>query len=618
VANLILCLMATAMSQADSGCIDADERPRNVLRDITNISTPTRTQSLTVSTEKRHGGARVNSGRQPQRRKSFESMRAAGTAASAAKHRKQQQLQSDVDRLANPPGRSLSANELRIIIRIAMCLQLNHGYSEFSAIESASVWAGSSRAIVHQAYAHYVATHELVEPDTSARGSGNARHRRHDSVLSFQQILAIHRELGEAKCRNEFMPARVVQQRVGFALGLRQTQRILKQLGYTWGRKQCISTASKQQTAQRTRSFIRQYADALQQQTSGKAVIVYTDESYIHTTHSNQYVWYSKSASQRNCVSALASKGKRLILLHAISEHGLLHGSFTDGAIAAAPNDVSKAYFNCELIFESLIDSEDYHKNMDGQVYMQWIHNRLIHTFKHRFPGKKLILVLDNAKYHHPRGADWINPNLMTKLAMATWISEHSNGINIQRDGTNRYFGRQSLFERGGKHSPTIDEMKQWIKTYLVQHPHMNRTLLRKAFDAEGWQLVYTPPYQCESQPIEMLWAYVKNYVGRQMKNDHSVEIVTSMTRRGFYGDEANNHAPVSDTLCKQLIYHVHTWCNAFIASDTELQGTVDDLAEIFVPADDPFDDIDDAEDEHAILLAHTDNSDDEDSDDST
>ena len=299
-----------------------------------------------------------------------------------------------------------------------------------------------------------------------------------------------------------------------------------------------------------------------------------------------------------------------------MTEHGLLHDCFTVGSTAAASNDVSKPLHSCELIFEGLIDSEDYHRNMDGAVYIQWVTNRLIQTFKHSFAGKNMILVLDNAKYHHPRGADWINPNKMSKLAMAEWICDHAAGINVQRDGVNRYFGRQSLFERGGKHAPTSEEMKRWIKIYLLQHPHLNRTLLRKAFDAEGWQLVYTPPYQCESQPIEMLWAYVKNYVGRQMQKDHSVETVTRLTRQGFYGDSASNHAPASESLCKQLIQHVHNWCNAFIASDIELQGTIDNLAEIYVPADDPFDDIDDAEDEQAMLAEDIDNSDEEQSDD--
>jgi hypothetical protein len=571
-----------------------------------------------VSTKSGRGGARDHCGKRSLQRRQSNSAASAGGAAFAANTQERKRLADDIAALANPQGRSLTTNELRIILRISMHLQLHDGYTEYNAIEAASVWAGSAHATIAAAYKHWLDTHTLLETPTSRRGSGNAMHPRHDTALSMQQICAVHALLTDAKLRNEFVPARVVQERVGLQLSLRQTQRILKQLGYTWGRKRCIGYASRQQQQQRTRSFIRQYANALQQQCDDEAVIIYTDESYIHTTHSNQYCWYSKSSTTRNDVCGTASKGKRLILLHAMSMHGLLHASGTDGGSAPSSNVVSTQQLTCELIFEGLIDSEDYHKNMDSIVYMQWIHNRLIPTFKHCFPGKKCILVLDNAAYHHPRGEDWINPNKMNKLQLAAWISEHADSITVQRNGLSKYFGKAALFQPASRYAPTVIEMRSWIKQYLQRHPSMNRTLLRKAFDAEGWQLIYTAPYQCESQPIEMVWAYVKNYVGRHVSNVHTVNHAAALTRLGFYGDEASNHAPIDASLCKQLIDHVQTWCNAFIATDIELSGDIDHLAEIFVPADDPYDDIDIAEDENALLESPNEFSDDDQSDDAT
>jgi hypothetical protein len=147
---------------------------------------------------------------------------------------------------------------------------------------------------------------------------------------------------------------------------------------------------------------------------------------------------------------------------------------------------------------------------------------------------------------------------------------------------------------------------------FLHQHPRMNRTLLRQAFDAEGWQLLYTPPYQCESQPIELLWAYVKNYLGRQMKNDHSVATVTQLTRAGFYGDEQSGHGAADAGLCNRLIEHVHKWCNAFIRSDDELVGTIDAIEDVAVPPDDIFNDMDNDAEVKAALLADSDSSDEE------
>jgi hypothetical protein len=169
--------------------------------------------------------------------------------------------------------------------------------------------------------------------------------------------------------------------------------------------------------------------------------------------------------------------------------------------------------------------------------------------------------------------------------------------ITVIRDGVSKYFGKAALFQNKSNYAPTADEMRAWVKQYLLQHPTINRTLLQQRFDELGWQLIYTPPYQCECQPIEMLWAYVKNYVGRMMGSDHSIPFVTQLARQGFYGDPDNHHSPVDADLCQRLINHVLNWCNRFIAADDELSGSMDNLEEGLFPAQDVFDAMDDQED---------------------
>jgi hypothetical protein len=569
-----------------------------------SLSAPnSRAASPPVPESAKRGGHHPRSQQKEQKKRRRAHSIAAATAAHVVNCRRRQRLQECIDALANPSGRSLSSNELRVIIRLACWLQVHDDYSESAAIDAASVWAGSSRHTIAPAYHHFMATNELLDPDTSHRGRGNPMHPQHDTSLTLQQILSIHSLLADSKLKNEYMPAREVRRRVALPIGLRQTQKILKQLGYKWGRKRCVGTASKKQQAQRVRNFIHQYYDALQEEREGSTVIGYTDESYLHTAHANQYCWYASSSPSTNQVKASPSKGKRLILLHAMTQHGLLTAPRRGRSSAAPSNVVSDEDFTCELIFEGLVDSEDYHKNMNGQIFMQWVQNRLIPTFQRRFPGKKFVLVLDNAAYHHPRGEDWVNPNKMTKLELATWISDRVDHITVMRDGVSKYFGKMSLFQNKSNYAPTVQEMRAWVKNYLLRHPDINRTLLQQRFDELGWKLIYTPPYHCESQPIEMLWAYVKNYVGRQMGNDHSIPFVTQLARQGFYGDPANNHAAVDADLCQRLIHHVHKWCNAFIAGDEELSGSMDQLEERFVPADDPFDDMDDEEEAQAMEI---------------
>ena len=52
--------------------------------------------------------------------------------------------------------------------------------------------------------------------------------------------------------------------------------------------------------------------------------------------------------------------------------------------------------------------SGDYHDNMNSDMFMKWVEQRLVPTFEAQFPGKKMILIADNAPYHHKRVGHWV------------------------------------------------------------------------------------------------------------------------------------------------------------------------------------------------------------------
>jgi hypothetical protein len=45
----------------------------------------------------------------------------------------------------------------------------------------------------------------------------------------------------------------------------------------------------------------------------------------------------------------------------------------------------------------------DYHNNINIDMFYKWVAGKLLPTFKKMYPGKKMILILDNASYHHKR-----------------------------------------------------------------------------------------------------------------------------------------------------------------------------------------------------------------------
>ena len=58
---------------------------------------------------------------------------------------------------------------------------------------------------------------------------------------------------------------------------------------------------------------------------------------------------------------------------------------------------------SCELLWIAQSHSGDYHDNMNSDMFMKWVEERLVPTFQRKYPGKKMILVADNAPYHHKR-----------------------------------------------------------------------------------------------------------------------------------------------------------------------------------------------------------------------
>jgi hypothetical protein len=327
-------------------------------------------------------------------------------------------------------------------------------------------------------------------------------------------------------------------------------------------------------------------------------VLVYTDESYCHTGHHSRYGWFQKRSPEKNEIQRKTGRGIRLILFHALTADGLL---LKKGHTASS--NVSEPTFNSELIFQGLNVDEDYHKSVNGDVFMAWAENRLIPTFKIQYPNKKMVLVLDNAPYHHSRPAGWKNPNKMNKLEIAAWlVEEEVKELKVTREGKTHTFGLASLFAaRSSKYAPSVDEMRKFMKEYLKQHPEKNRTRLQECFVKHGFELIFTPPYTPQTQPIELVWAHVKNYVARNTTIDTNVEVLTELLRKGFYGDPAADHEGVGASYAQRVIDSCRKWMNKFIKDDDDLEGTVEQLSLSKDEDVDIYDDVDEGEEEEQV-----------------
>ena len=138
------------------------------------------------------------------------------------------------------------------------------------------------------------------------------------------------------------------------------------------------------------------------------------------------------------------------------------------------------------LDFESK-KSCDYHEEMNSAVYEKWF-RRIVHLLP---PNS--VIVIDNASYHS-RFVEKI-PNTSTRKAeIIEWLVRHG----VEPDPLRI---KAELLLEVEKLKPSVQ--KRVIDTIAEEYGH---TILR------------LPPYHCELNPIELVWAAVKQFVAKNNK----------------------------------------------------------------------------------------------------
>jgi hypothetical protein len=273
-------------------------------------------------------------------------------------------------------------------------------------------------------------------------------------------------------------------------LGRNTTREFLLKLGFTYNQADKSVRQLSPTRLGRIRRFLIEYCDALEQERSGGAVIVVMDESYCNQHH-NCATWNKIDTSTgESTVDGAPGRGKRIIICDAITKDGLLRRLATpptgdamdvedeeetpnwyhkEGAIpqvsrldrelSVNPNlqdfefktfDSSELIFpagrakNKEGAFIGAATRGDYHDNFDGHVFMLWVERRLTPAFAARYGSDmKMILILDNAEYHHGLVDDFIGveeKHSPSKYELYTWMDEFqmtSIDITVDASSTN-------------------------------------------------------------------------------------------------------------------------------------------------------------------------------------
>lgn len=240
---------------------------------------------------------------------------------------------------------------------------------------------------------HLVAMEEDIEQANSARGR----------AVTLNSLRALLRKGREAKDNDPgFEGVEVTRDVVRYALK--------HFLGYAYGKIKGKKISRDAKRPDIIRQYLLDFANALELEKKGTHVIVYVDESYINQNIAPNYT-YLKIGSDGKTNRA-SGKGKRVCILHAITKDGPLctkddttgEPHYGDAFVksgrgkALQPRELSPGEHTAEYLFIGKAKG-DYHDSMNAKNFAEWVEQRLEPTFEHLYPGKRMILVLDNAPF---------------------------------------------------------------------------------------------------------------------------------------------------------------------------------------------------------------------------
>jgi transposase len=171
-------------------------------------------------------------------------------------------------------------------------------------------------------------------------------------------------------------------------------------------------------------------------------------------------------------------------------------------------------------VFKAKSVSGDYHGSMDEHNFTKWFTEQ-------RLPNipDNAVIIMDNASYHNTYKEDGVPPLTSKKIVLQAWLSE--NNIVYGED-----FLRPPLIELINSHRPP--------RLYKL-----NDMLRNDPNDkSRGIEILRTPQYHPERQPIEKCWAVVKQYRARhgdftlkglQKNLEEAWSKVTAGTMKGGY-----------------------------------------------------------------------------------
>lgn len=396
---------------------------------------------------------------------------------------------------------------------------------------------------------------------------------------------------------------------LGRNMSARAVGKYLFRMGYKRRRGKIKTPPFTEERMARIRQFLVEMDRAYSLEQKGDAVIVYMDESFIHQAHGSAYSYFftDENGVTHDGFGRTSGKGSRMIMVHAITKHGPLvtrdengvpieEGWFTGEKGKAGRGSDSfkmRSTPTAEFLWQAKLAKGDYHAAMTDRMFMDWLAHRLTPAFRAVFGDKKMILVLDNAPYHHGYDPEVRVPESNSKKYNTDLLRKYgAKKITVKRmvhsgDGRTREVDLRFEVPPEGSHFPQArssnglsrDEVAKATRVFFKRvHPMKLVERVDAFMQKKGWELIWTPPYMPSFQPIELFWQHGKHYVSFNYATKRTMKDVYVQIREGWYGNPkwTGQEGGWKEANCQRLVRHAIGNMNEWIKNrDKVLSGEI-------------------------------------------
>lgn len=427
-------------------------------------------------------------------------------------------------------GNSITLPEKEMVINVKHYFDKEkelHTDKKVSHIESSvartALATNLSEITVKRVMAEYNRGEHLLPP--SPKGSNPYAIDENVKIIC-QDIIRSH------NIRREHLSLRLLVGILNDEYNIKVARETLRACLYRWD---ILHGSVRRYTALRERDYVvmarREYLIRKREFNNSDRELVYLDETFINKNHSGSDTsWYCADWADNPrldksfgpYINKPSGKGERFIILNAITKKG-----WVDGA---------------RLVFQAKKRGGDYHGSMNEENFTKWFTVQLLPNI----PDNSVI-IMDNAPYHNMLKEDGVPPLSSRKIVLQKWLTD--NKIKFKED-----FLRIQLIDIINKYRPEKIYKLDDILRNEPQYRNRNIELLR------------TPQYHPELQPIEKCWGVMKQYMAQHC----------DFTLNGLRNNLDKAWSRVTSKTMEGIMKKVEYWENYHFEQDS-LLDTIDD-----------------------------------------